>query len=149
MVMLVRGVLVLVVMGLTGCARNQVPRVCFPEGCFQVEVVQTEEELQRGLMFRESLDPGHGMLFVFPSERRHSFWMKNTLIPLDMVWMDYARRVVHIEEHVMPCEEDPCAAYTPSGAALYVLEVNAGETERYHIQPGDRADFIFPASQNH
>lgn len=81
------------------------------------------------------------MLFILPERQRHSFWMKDTKIPLDIIWLDFVRRVVHVEDHVPPCQEDPCPTYTPDSSALYVLEVNAGHAKRMGLQKGDRLDF--------
>ncbi len=128
----------------TGCSRpaaRAVNQVCFKDKCFDVEVVQRKEDLQRGLQLRKSLDPGGGMLFVFSQSRPHSFWMKDTLIPLDMIWMDYARKIVHIEHDVPPCAADPCPRYTPPHEALYVLEINAGYARKMGVQLGDTAEF--------
>ena len=126
------------------CSRHTVPRtnqVCFTVKCVNVEVVQKEEELHRGLQFRESLGPDSGMLFVFQKSGPYAFWMKDTLIPLDMIWMDYARRIVHIEHNVPPCVADPCPRYPPGHEALYVLEVNAGYAQKLGLQLGDMAEF--------
>lgn len=128
-------------MGCSSNAAQNANRICFSNACVHVEVVQKMEELRKGLQFRERLDPNSGMLFIFPQSRRHAFWMKDTLIPLDMVWMDYARRVVHIERDVPPCQKDPCPSYTPSQEALYVLEVNAGHTTALGLKVGDQAEF--------
>jgi len=136
--------LLVFVMSMGGCLcdkKIQGPRVCFRDQCFDVEVVQKPEELTRGLMERDSMEDNHGMLFVFPESRQYSFWMKDTLIPLDMIWMDYGRNVVHIAHDVPPCEEDPCPTYAPPTDALYVLEINAGLAQRFGITQGDRAEF--------
>ncbi len=127
-----------------GCSRSAaqtVGQVCFKDKCVKVEVAQKEEELHRGLQFRKSLDPNSGMLFVFQKSWPYAFWMKDTLIPLDMVWMDYSRRVVHIEQNVPPCTADPCPNYPPQHEALYVLEVNAGYVAKLGLQSGDTAEF--------
>lgn len=122
-----------------GCAYQS--QVCFEQTCFQVEVVQTEEDVQKGLMFRSALEENSGMLFIFKDNRRHSFWMKNTLISLDMIWMDHTRKIIHIEENVPPCKADPCPTYTPAESASYVLEVNAGRVAKDGIQLGNVAQF--------
>ena len=127
-----------------GCSRPAVQadnQVCFGDKCVKVEVVQKEEELHRGLQFRKFLDPHSGMLFVFQKSWQYAFWMKDTLIPLDMVWMDYGRRIVHIEHNVPPCTADPCPRYPPGQEALYVLEVNAGYAEKLGLKLGDTAEF--------
>jgi len=85
--------------GISGisCSKNtaqKINQVCFGDKCVQVEVVRKEEELHRGLQFRTSLAPDGGMLFVFQKSGPYAFWMKDTLIPLDMIWMDSERRIV-------------------------------------------------------
>ena len=67
--------------------------------------------------------------------------MKDTMIPLDIIWMDHSRRVVHIEKDVPPCVSDPCPRYVPKKEALYVLELNAGESERLGLQKGEFFEF--------
>ena len=127
---------------LSGCqAPPSQDRVCFHQQCYLVEVVSHGAELEKGLQQRTALPRDHGMLFIFPTSRVQPFWMKDTLIPLDIIWLDYAQRAVHIEENVPPCEQDPCPSYVPVGKALYVLEVNAGEAKRMGLQKGDRAEF--------
>ncbi len=123
-------------------ASNANSQVCFGKQCYVVEVVQKKEEIVRGLQFRRSLAPNAGMLFVFAKESFYSFWMKDTLIPLDMIWLDRGQKVVHLERQVLPCQEDPCPTYQPGAAALYVLEINAGEASRIGLTIGQRADFM-------
>ncbi len=96
--------------------------VCFGEKCVEAEIAKTQQERSQGLMFRESLKKGRGMLFVFPEEGQYSFWMKNTLIPLAVVWINREMEVVHIA-YAEPCKSDPCKSYRPKKDALYVLEV--------------------------
>ncbi len=103
----------------------------------EIEVVSDPETRAQGLMFRSSLSPDRGMLFVFPTQDLYPFWMKNTLIPLDMIWIDRNRKVVFVASDVPPCTADPCASYPPSGAALYVLELAAGQAAARSIRPGD------------
>jgi uncharacterized protein len=119
-------------------AENQ---VCFKDSCIDVEVVQKQEDRTRGLQFRKSLGGKNGMLFIFPNNRRQSFWMKDTFISIDIIWMDPARKVVHIEKNVPPCKADPCPTYVPNQNALYVLEINAGHAASLNIHVGDRAVF--------
>ena len=115
--------------------------VCFQKQCVQVEVAQKPEELTRGLQLREKLAPDAGMLFVFPSSEKRRFWMKDTKIPLDLIWMDAARRVVYVKKNVPPCIEDPCPVYAPDQEARYVLEINRGAADTLKIQIGDTAAF--------
>ncbi len=110
------------------------------------ELAVTEEERAKGLMFREKLLPDQGMLFVFEREGLHSFWMKNTLIPLDMLWLDSGKRVIHIAADVPPCPAEPCPSYGPEIPARYVLELKAGQAAAQGIKVGDRLQFVLPES---
>ena len=95
-------------------------------------------------MFRQKLGFDQGMLFVFEEESLRSFWMKNMLIPLDIIWLDKDKRIVYIEENVPPCKEDPCPTYTSQIPAMFVLELKAGSVERRKLKILDRLDFILP-----
>lgn len=126
----------------TGCpatvAQNQ---VCFKHHCFTVEVVSKPPDLERGLQFRQTLAQDAGMLFVFSQSGKYSFWMKDTLLPLDIIWLDYARRVVHIEQNVQPCRQSPCPTYAPPQDALYVLELNANRAAQTGLHLGEVMEF--------
>jgi uncharacterized protein len=102
----------------------------------KVEVVQTEEEKARGLMFRESLGKNEGMLFVYEKEEFLSFWMKNTRIPLSIAFIDATGRIVDIQDM------DPFSLETHTSAvpAVYALEVNQGWFQRNGVTPGDRVN---------
>ncbi len=104
-----------------------------------IELADSEEERTKGLMFRTSLKENAGMLFTFDQPSTKSFWMKNTLIPLDMVFIDENKRIINIET-AQPCAADPCQTYMSKGPALYVLEVNAGFTEKNNIKTGDKVE---------
>ena len=106
------------------------PKVCFEgvEHCVDVEVSDKQTEHMLGLMYRRELDNDEGMLFVFPDEGIWSFWMKNTKIPLDILWLDEDGNVVHIEKNALPCKNEPCRVYRPEAKAVYVLEVAANYT---------------------
>ena len=112
------------------------PYVVFDSGArFNVEVADSPESRARGLMFRSSLPDDAGMVFVFDSVEPRNFWMKNTLIPLDMIYINDDFHVVEIKSNVLPCEEDPCPSYK-SEPAMYVLEVNAGLAEKNNVEVG-------------
>ena len=107
-----------------------------------IEVPDDLEEFMRGLMFRQHLTWNAGMLFAFNDEGPQTFWMKNTLIPLDMIFVDSDSKIVDIIENVPPCEQDECPTYTSKEAAQYVLEVNAGFVQYKGVKIGDHlADF--------
>ena len=103
-----------------------------------VEIADEPHELNQGLMFRENLESNRGMFFVFDDERILSFWMKNTLIPLDMLFIGTDFRIVDIKENIPPCKEDPCPSYPSKKPAKYVLEVNAGFTLKNDIKIDDQ-----------
>lgn len=109
---------------------------------FTVEVAETNDQRMQGLMFRQSLPKGHGMYFIFEEEANRGFWMKNTLIPLDMMFINAEGLIIHIEEMVQPCERDPCPSYRPVRPSKYVLEIGGGEAEEYGIEVGDVVTFI-------
>ena len=113
------------------------PQVCVNERCYEVQIAKTPTELERGLMNRVKLGSGSGMLFIFSGEDRVSFWMKNTLIPLDIVWIDNNYRVVFIKHNAEPCGAAACPTIDPGVDARYVLEVNAGEADRVGAKVGD------------
>ncbi|OCX64698.1 hypothetical protein BFP70_11160 [Thioclava sp. SK-1] len=98
-----------------------------------IEVAQTADERARGLMFRDSMPQQAGMLFVYPREHDVAFWMKNTLIPLDMVFMDHSGTVVDLHENARPHDETPIPSAQP---AQFVLEVNAGQARALGLLPG-------------
>ncbi len=100
-----------------------------------LEVVQTAPEIQRGLMGRTSLPPNTGMLFQFPDEKLRSFWMQNTLIPLDMFFINSAGRIVNIVHSAPPLTETLQHSIEP---AQYVVELAGGSAQALGIQAGDR-----------
>ncbi|MBD3261073.1 MAG: DUF192 domain-containing protein [Candidatus Altiarchaeales archaeon] len=121
---------------------SQTSRVCFSDDCFRLEVADDDAQRRRGLMYRDTLDMDSGMLFIFPRPAKYSFWMKNTQIPLDIIWLDENKSVVYIQQNTPPCDQTPCLSYAPPEDALYVLEVNAGLTSEKNISPGDDAVFL-------
>jgi uncharacterized membrane protein (UPF0127 family) len=102
----------------------------------QVEIARTSMERSRGLMFRTDLPEDRGMLFIFERPGKNQFWMKNTLIPLDILWMDDRKRIIHIAYQVPPCQLDPCPMYGPSADSHYVLEVKAGVAHKRGLRIG-------------
>jgi len=118
------------------------PRIIFPDGhAVTVEIAADEDTRTQGLMFRDRLAEDRGMIFFFPQTGEYPFWMKNTLIPLDMIWIDDARRVAHVAHDVPPCKADPCPSYPPNAQARYVLEVAAGVAAKHHLKDGDTLRF--------
>jgi uncharacterized protein len=103
-----------------------------------VEVPDDSEESMRGLMFRIHLPWNAGMLFPYSNEEPRTFWMKNTLIPLDMIFVDSSSKIVEIKENVPPCEQEECPTYPSVQPAQYVLEVNAGFVQEKGVKVGDR-----------
>ncbi len=135
-----------VILGLSlylgGCGASQANRVCFKTKCFQVELAATSETQTQGLMFREHLPPNEGMLFLFAKEARYGFWMKNTYIPLDIIWIDQNKKVVFIKENARPCQQDDCLIMRPPAKARYALEVNAGAAKDTGLDIGDQLEFF-------
>jgi uncharacterized membrane protein (UPF0127 family) len=101
---------------------------------FNVEVSRTPAELKFGLMYRNEMALDHGMLFVFPLEQMRSFWMKNTFIPLDMIFIRKNGTIVNIEANAKPLDLSSRPSKAP---ALAVLEINGGLSEKLGIKAGD------------
>jgi uncharacterized protein len=113
----------------------------------QAEIADTPIKRATGLMYRERLDKDHGMLFIFGQPLPWTFWMKNTKIALDLIWMDEKKRVVHIERQVPICtkSDDSCPQYRPNSAdAIYVLEIAGGTVDGYKIEKGSILQFAKP-----
>ena len=105
---------------------------------FSVEVVADDETRARGLMFRDLMAMDHSMLFMFGAEEPRSFWMKNTRVPLDILYFDSARRLVSLHSRVPPCPDGAqCPSYASEGPAAFVLELNAGQAEALGLRRGD------------
>ena len=100
---------------------------------FNIELAVTPQERSRGLMFRESLPDRSGMLFVFDPPQPVAFWMKNTLIPLDMIFLDQTGTVMRVHEGAVPGDLTPVEG---GDSVFAVLEINAGLSSRYLITPG-------------
>ena len=101
------------------------------------EIADDNEERSKSLMYRENLHENEGMFFVFENEQEQIFWMKNTLIPLDIFFIDKNFGIVDIKNAV-PCKDEPCDLYKSSKPAMYVLEVNSNFTLRNNIKTGDK-----------
>jgi len=115
--------------------------VCFKDTCFRAEVAKTSDEKIKGLMFRKSLAADSGMLFVYEVEELRPFCMKNTYIPLDMLWINKEKKVVYIKENARPAKESNYETICPDKKAMYVLELNAGAVKRLGIKKGDILKF--------
>ncbi len=104
---------------------------------FNVEIAKTPTEQAYGLMDRKTLAKNAGMLFVYDNASQLSFWMKNTLIPLDIIFIDASKKIVDIET-MAPCHEASCPIYNSKKPAQYALEINAGLSKQDGISSGDR-----------
>ena len=123
---------------IAGCIQNE---VVLPDGTkVGVELAKTREQTERGLMFRENLEENNGMLFVFSQDDDRYFWMKNTLIDLDIIFINSQGKIVNIAEKVphsyIAAPEEEIA--TAKGFGKYVLEVNSGFAQKHNLKIGDR-----------
>ena len=112
----------------------------------QAELADTALKRAQGLMFREHLADDRGMLFIFGDAQPWTFWMKNTKIPLDIIWMDPKKIIVHIERNTPICtrQDDGCPQYHSEEGALYVLELGAGRAAALQLQRGVKLSFKQP-----
>lgn len=137
--------LVFALVAIRAAAAPAVIPLTLPSGkALKVEVMVKDEDRQMGLMFRPSLPDDHGMLFVFSELGFHGIWMKNCKFPIDILWLDEGRHVVHVEESVPPCKADPCPVYNPLRKAAYVVELNAGQARREKAAVGSSVSFQLP-----
>ncbi len=122
------------------CAKIE-NKVCFKDECFEVEIMDSEEERVKGLMFRDNLEDDKGMLFIFDKEDRYDFWMKNMKFPIDIVWINENKEVVYMHKNTPPCPENVCFSIMPDREAKYVLEVNSGVANDIGLNIGDKLEF--------
>lgn len=121
---------------LSGCASGG-PWVEVGGERFRVEIADDDAERARGLMFRDRLEDGTGMLFIHEAEQPQAYWMKNTRIPLDILYFDSGLRLVSQQRDVPPCTAgDRCPPYPSAAPARFVLELNAGEAARLQLRDG-------------
>jgi uncharacterized membrane protein (UPF0127 family) len=113
-------------------------RAVLPDGfAVRTEIAADDATREQGLMFRDQMADDHGMIFIFPKAGLYPFWMKNTLIPLDMIWIGAEGKVVDVEASVPPCKADPCPSFGPGKTeSLYVLETAAGVAAKHKVAPG-------------
>jgi len=121
----------------SACA-SEGPTVEINGASYTVDIADNDATRTRGLMFVDSMPDDHGMLFIFPNSRPRSFWMKNTLIPLDIIYFDSDLELVSVSKNARPCKTARCGHYPSSGPAKYVLELNAGHADKLDLKPGDK-----------
>ena len=108
---------------------------------FAVEVVDTDEQIKKGLSGRSELAENQGMLFIFNQSGFYPFWMKEMLFPIDIIWLNNNKEVVFIKKDAQPCLEENCQIIEPDKKARYVLEVKAGIADKINIKIGDKLIF--------
>ncbi|MEK6154627.1 DUF192 domain-containing protein [Flavobacteriaceae bacterium 3-367] len=106
---------------------------------FDIEIAETDYETQTGLMYRTSMGEKEAMLFIFPDVAMHSFYMKNTEIALDLVFIDEQLRIASFQQNALPLDETGLSSKVP---VQYVLEINAGLVEKWQMEIGDRLEFV-------
>jgi len=136
-IFLVTFLLVTVWLAVQPATADSLPTVILAGQHFTVSIANTPDELERGLMYRQELGPDQGMLFVFPDSAPRHFWMKHTLIPLDILFFDSNARLVSFTYKAQPCRADPCPVYASNAPAKYVLEIPAGTAARDSIRLGE------------
>lgn len=108
-----------------------------------LEVAKTPKERAKGLMFRKHLKKDKGMLFIFPGPQAYAFWMKNTLIPLDLIWLDRDKKIVYYHDETPPCHQSQCPLYAPptDTQAYYVIEIQSGLRRKLKLNRGQILNF--------
>ncbi|QIL19872.1 DUF192 domain-containing protein [Thermomonas sp. HDW16] len=127
---------------LTACASGRGPWVELAGQRYAIEVADDDAERARGLMYRDAMPAQNGMLFIHDAEEPQAYWMKNTKIPLDILYFDNSRKLVTQQRDIPPCSlGDRCPSYPSNAPARYVLELNAGEAARLKLQDGAELKF--------
>ena len=142
------GLLLALVASVTACEAEPKVTITTKDGrnvSFAVEIADTPSKREMGLQYRHELAADRGMIFLFPAESQQSFWMKNTPLPLDMIFINRERKIVGIVEQTAPFSLDPRSVTAPS---QYVLEINGGLATRHAIKAGDTARFDGISQQN-
>jgi len=143
---------VLLLLFVAGCEKKaqslddfQTTPLTLPGGqVIRVEVATKQADMMRGMMFRESLAPDHGMLFLHGSPGLYQYWMYQVRIPLDILWLDMQRKVVEIAPDTPPCPSQSakeCPSIGGHKMAIYVLELPAGAAARFGVRVGDTVKF--------
>lgn len=127
---------VTLLLALAACQANE-PWVEVHGKRFYVEIADDDATRTRGLMFRDEMADNRGMFFIFRREEPRSFWMRNTRIPLDIIYLDRNLQVVSIVHNARPCRTRQCPSYPSRGPSMYVLELNAGQAEELGLERGD------------
>lgn len=120
-------------------SKNGLGTIVTPNGTtIFIEIADSPDKRTHGLMLRPSMAPDRGMLFLFPGLGDRVFWMKNTLIPLDILWLNESGGIIHLEAHVPICtrKDDGCQKYRSPYKSLQVLELNAGMAEKLNLSVG-------------
>jgi uncharacterized membrane protein (UPF0127 family) len=138
--------LIVLTFAITGCQAKPTTKVKINQTTYQAELAKTEAEIQKGLMYRTNLKQDQAMLFKFDTSQPRSFWMKNTLIPLDIIHIDEQKKIVHITHNAQPCkltdpEQENCPTYNSPTSSKYVLEVNANQAIENDFNLGDLVNF--------
>lgn len=128
--------LILVCLMVTAC-QAETPWVEVHGQRFTVEIADDDASRARGLMFRDHLPADHGMLFIWRQEAPRAFWMRNTRIPLDIIYLNRDFVVVDIAHNARPCRTPPCPSYPSARPAQYVLEINGGLSAELGLTIGD------------
>jgi len=126
---------------LSGFGEGENKLVHFKDSSFSVKVAETKQQQAEGLMFVKSLPSDSGMLFIYKDKAPRPFHMKNTYIPLDIIWLDEEKRVVFIKKNAEPESPNACESIHPQAEAMYVLELNAGSSDRIGLKIGDKLQF--------
>jgi uncharacterized protein len=103
-----------------------------------IQIANTEFDRELGLMFRKNMEENQGMLFIFPEASIQNFWMRNTLISLDMIFVNQDKKIITIRKNTTKLSDQ---TYSSTGPAMYVIEVNAGFADRYNIKVGDKIEW--------
>lgn len=119
--------------------------LCIESHAFSVKIADTHEKRKKGLMHVNRLQSHEGMLFVFPTQEKHAFWMKNTAVSLDIIWINDQHKIVHIHHQAEPYDETPIY---PDISSRFVLEISGGLSQQYGFKKGQTVQLPSPLKKS-
>ena len=138
---LIASVLIIFTVSMTAKEKTRYGSVILPDKTvLTMELATTQEQWIRGLMYRHSLAPDTGMLFIYNHDAPYAFWMKNCFIHLDIIWLSKDKRIVYYVENIPPCDHQDCPSYGSMNMARYVIEANRGTIKKHKLRLGDKIE---------
>ncbi|OGC45243.1 hypothetical protein A2V49_01425 [candidate division WWE3 bacterium RBG_19FT_COMBO_34_6] len=123
---------------------NNYAHVIINDYSFELKIANSLSKQTKGLMYVNNLAEKNGVIFIFDNNQNNKLWMKNTIIPLDMIWVNDRDEIIYIQKNAQPCAQKICRSYGSNDLSKYIIEINAGLCDKYDINIGDKVAINFP-----